>query len=373
MKKWFDIYFFRDLTKLAFFGAALIGIILLFFISPALSTPTALSIVVTLLFSPWVAGLERRGIGRSVAIIALFLIIGGSLIGLGIWLSNSGYLQWDTFREKAPRVFDSTVARLQDFENTFKAKYPFLKSINPTKGLITWGKQTGEWFIKNGASIVGEGLTWIFIVPLLSFVLLSQGPDIRRRFFQLIPNRYFESMFLVTHKIASALADYIRAKMLEAFIVGTITWLGLQIVGAPYPIVFGLIAGITNILPYIGPIIGSVPGLLVVLVDPSQSHLLWPILGVYTVANVIDSVFIFPVVVAKLVNLNPLILIAVVAVGQEYYGLIGMLISIPIATAVKVILQEIYDLIYESEPSVLGNHLDNHGPKIVRSAPNLRV
>jgi putative permease len=137
----------------------------------------------------------------------------------------------------------------------------------------------------------------------------------------------------------------------------------LLVVQAPYAVLLGIVAGVTNILPYIGPIFGVIPPLLMVLVDPSLSHLLWPIIIVFVVANVIDNVFIFPVIVAKLVNLNPLILIAVVAVGQEYYGLIGMLISIPIAATIKVIIQEVYSLIYHNHPLQIrpGQRLRNVG------------
>jgi putative permease len=90
-----------------------------------------------------------------------------------------------------------------------------------------------------------------------------------------------------------------------------------------------------------------VPALLVALFDHSGQNLMFPVSIVYITANVIDTVVIFPIVVAKLVNLHPILLIAVVAIGQEYYGLTGMLVSIPIASAFKVIIGELYFALYE--------------------------
>jgi putative permease len=153
---------------------------------------------------------------------------------------------------------------------------------------------------------------------------------------------------MITTDIVNSISDYIRAKLIEAILVGTMVMVGLALVRAPYAVVLGVVAGVTNIVPYLGPILGAIPACLLVLFDQNQNTLVIPVLLVYVIANLIDTVVIFPLVVAKLVNLHPLILIAVVAVGQHYYGLVGMLISIPIATALKVVLLEIYMSVYES-------------------------
>jgi putative permease len=90
--------------------------------------------------------------------------------------------------------------------------------------------------------------------------------------------------------------------------------------------------------------------------DSSNPGLVWSVLLVYGIANAVDMLVIFPVVVAKLVNLHPLLLIAVVAIGQRYYGLVGMLISVPVAAAIKVIVQQIYFTVYEQRSHVKNIH-----------------
>ncbi|MGZ3699188.1 MAG: AI-2E family transporter, partial [Bdellovibrionota bacterium] len=162
------------------------------------------------------------------------------------------------------------------------------------------------------------------------------------------------SFFIVSNEIADSISDYLRAKLVEATLVGVLTLGGMLIIGAPYAAVLAVFAGITNIIPYVGPLMGAVPGVLIASFDSTHPHLVWPVVIVYAAANIIDTFVIFPVVVAKLVNLHPLILIAVVAVGQTYYGLVGMLISIPIATAVKVMVGEIYSAVYEQRSSRRG-------------------
>jgi putative permease len=294
-----------------------------------------------MLVSPWVAALERQGYPRSWSILVLFIAI-GVVFGLGgLVFAKWVQKEFESFRSDIPTYFEIFVGKLQGYEHQIKQTYTFLSDVRFTESIMGWAKQTGSWFVSNSAGLAGDILTALFIVPILSFALLNEGRMIRKRFFQLIPNRFFESFFLVTYDITTALSDYLRAKLVEAGLVGLMCGVGLAIIGAPYAAVLAIVAGVTNILPYIGPILGAVPGILVVAFSASTNHLLVPVILVYVIANVIDNVVIFPVIVAKLVNLHPLILIAVVFVGQQYYGLVGMLIATPIAAAIKVILLEI--------------------------------
>jgi len=311
-----------------------------------LGTAFLLSFVFSILLSPWVSALERRGYKRGLALLIVFGVITAILGSLGYWAVSSLIDQWDAFSQSAPKYFDNTLHRLQDYEAELKTQYSVLRPLHTVKWLEALKKDTTQWFLSNGADVLGDLLTLLLLVPIVTIVMLKDGRGLRKRFYELVPNRFFETTFMVSHRISSSLGDYIRAKIIEAFLVGFITSIGLAAFHAPYALVLGVIASITNIIPYVGPVIGAVPGILMIAADPAHQHLLWPVVCVYLAANVIDTIVIFPLLVAKLVNLHPIILIAVVMVGQQYYGLIGMLISIPIATALKVIIQEIYYFVY---------------------------
>lgn len=343
---WQDANFRRDLVKLVCVLVAICGTSYLFVLNPALSTPTLFSIGVSMLLSPLVARLERRGYPRSLAIVVVFLTIGLSSVLVSFWAMQSGEIQWNSLKEKAPAYFDATIQKLKTYETGIKDRYPFLRAVNPVNSLVTWGKNTGHWFVSNGASLVGEILTWLFIVPLLTFFMLNDGPSLQKRFFQLVPNRYFEITFGVVNEITTSISDYLRAKMVEALLMAVMVTVGLALFDAPYAIVLGVVAGVTNIIPYLGPVLGAIPGLLIASLDTTTPNLIWLVLAVYLIANIIDSVLIFPVIVAKLVDLHPMILIVAVIIGQQYYGLIGMLISIPIASAIKVVMTQIYRAVY---------------------------
>lgn len=351
MAKPLDSSYRSDLLKFGCFLLTLTAAGVLFFGNPALSLPTLCAIVLATLFSPWVAWLERRGFSRSTSILILFLVMSSAGAAGGIVIARNWQTEWLTIQEKAPEYFANSVKGISRLEFKLKASYPFLRNINLAESLSNWGSHTGSWFADRLPGMMSRVLSCVFLVPILTFCFLSEGRSIRRRFFQLVPNRFFESVFIVTHGVGSALSNYLRAKLIEAFLVGSITGLGLWIIHSPYAIVLGIWSGVTNILPYIGPILGATPGIAIAALDAQGGGgAVWMTACVYGSANLIDSMLIFPGVVAKLVKLPPLVLIASVVLGQYYGGMLGMLVSIPIAGALKVVLSEVYVIVYGFVP-----------------------
>lgn len=336
----------RDLLRLFCFLTAIIAGALLFFGTPALSLPSLCSVALVTLLSPWITAMERRGFSRQWSILIVFAAI-ATVTTLGGWLvAKSWQAEWVDFQVNAPAYFSKVVQRLSGIETRLKTNHPLLKDINLAARLSAGGNNFGTWFEDKIPTVLGDIIGCLFLVPFLTYCLLSQGRSLRRKLFQLVPNRFFESVYIVTHGVMSALSDYLRAKMIEAFLVGAMTTFGLALIGSPYAVVLGFWAGITNIIPYIGPALGAAPGILIATMNPGHRGMIWEITSVYAIANLVDTLVIFPGIVAKLVDLNPLVLIASVVIGQYYYGIIGMLISIPIAAAIKVVLYEFYLIIY---------------------------
>lgn len=340
-------YFKRDLTKLIFLMLGILLVAAVFIFTPALFGPTLLSFVIALLVSPAVKILDRLGLPRWKALAIVFSGLSIVAVVSGVFGSKLLFRQMTSFKESAPEYFSKSVLRMREMEFNLKAQFPVLEAFHPTDKIMDYVETSGHWLMKNGPALFGDFITWLFLVPLITFLILKDGANIRRKFFTLVPNRFFEPVFMISSRIHHGISDYVRAKTLEAFLVFLMVSIGLVCIDMRYALLFGLIAGITNILPYIGPIIGAVPGILVVMFDPSLSHLFWPVIVVYLIANVIDTVVIFPVVVAKIVDLHPMILLSVVFVGGHFYGFLGMLFSIPIATSIKVVLQEVHAVVYQ--------------------------
>jgi len=190
-----------------------------------------------------------------------------------------------------------------------------------------------------------SGITFLVIVPLVLFFLLAEGRTIKRGLIEIIPNQYFEMVLNLLHRIDLQLGGYIRGMVLSVVIVSLLSMLGLRIIGLRDYLVVGTIAGVSNIIPYLGPLIGILAGTIAAILQ--YSTLGWatvlPVVIVFLVVQVMDNVFIQPVVVARSVNLHPLIVIFVVLVGSNMFGAVGMLLAVPLTAVIKVSVQTVYE------------------------------
>jgi predicted PurR-regulated permease PerM len=140
---------------------------------------------------------------------------------------------------------------------------------------------------------------------------------------------------------------WIRGQSLIALIVGVLTWLGLQVLGVPYALVIGLIAGVTNLIPYLGPVVGG-------LIAAISAAFVSPMLVVYTLAYIVvlqqlESMFLQPRVMSEQVNLHPVLVVFSLLVGASVGGLLGMLLAVPIAGAINAVFVYYFER-HTSEP-----------------------
>jgi predicted PurR-regulated permease PerM len=115
---------------------------------------------------------------------------------------------------------------------------------------------------------------------------------------------------------------------------------GLWIVDVQYFFVIGIFAGLANIVPYFGPVAGAIPALIVKSFESNDPMLLLPVIIVFLIVQLLDNILVKPIVVSKTMDLHPLIVLLVVVAGGELYGIVGMIVSIPIASMFIVIVSE---------------------------------
>jgi putative permease len=246
---------------------------------------------------------------------------------------------------------------LPKLENYLRTKYSFVKTevmqklnydikTNPVDKLIEFGQENTKQLFVVLPQIIGSMLEWGLMIPLFLFFILKDERKLRFLFIKIVPNNIVERTYYLYHQFNTKFGDYIFAKAIEAAIVGTIITAGLLIIGYPFAFLLGILAAITNILPYIGPILGFIPALVVGLVDQNPNTTLGAMIILYLVANIIDLALVFPVLVSKIVNLHPIIVVISVILGSQFGGVVGMIISIPMAAFIKLLFQEIYSELY---------------------------
>lgn len=303
--------------------------------------------LLSVLLSPVVDFLESKGFRRGWAILIVMILI-LALVGFSFSLIIPGII----------RTVEAMTSKLQSdviTEFSMKIEAFFEKNFNNaelarnvTARLNEIGvnllNSLGEFF-KN----VGAFLASMIIVPVITFFLIKDSRRFKRTIISKVPNKYFELSLNILQKVENQVGKYIQGQALDALIVGLLSTLGLFLINlrfdnpVPYFVFIGMLAGLANMIPYVGPVVGAIPALATaILNNPANLGLvlLWIII-MFAFVQAIDNAFVSPLVVSKSVNMHPLVVIVVVIIGGNIAGVIGMLFAVPLTGIIKVTLSQV--------------------------------
>lgn len=325
----------------------LIGIVLLFTIDNLLVS-FVLAFVINYLLAPLVSFFERKNIPRHVAILIPYFT-SGILIGVAIYLVLPLVTaQIASLEAQLPTYQRDLLALIGRIELRVKTVVN-LHDLNITQTANNWLIAKTAELSTVLPAIVSQSLTVALLAPFLAYFMLQDGRSVARGLLSMVPNNLFELVLNLHHQINDQMGGFIRARFLEAAIVGLVVWAGLAIIGFPYAPLLSIFAALTNLIPYIGPIIGAVPPVLIALISEdgaiysTMSVNLIVVTSIYFIAQLIDVLFIIPFVVARIVNLHPVTVILVIIIGAQFMGILGMVISIPVASVLKLTLTAVYN------------------------------
>jgi predicted PurR-regulated permease PerM len=238
--------------------------------------------------------------------------------------------------------------QIQDLQPELQKVFPKLGEVDLASTVSEKIQGAATEVLKETPALLGSvlsGITFVVIVPLVLFFFLAEGRAIKRAFIEMIPNKYFEMVLNLIYRIDQQLGGYVRGMVMSVVIISALSIFGLWSIGLRDYMVVGTIAGVANVIPYLGPLIGIIAGTVSALLQ--YSTLGWgtilPVIGVFLVIQLLDNIFVQPVVVARAVNLHPLVVIFVVLVGSQMFGAMGMLLAVPMTAVIKVAVQTIYE------------------------------
>jgi len=181
------------------------------------------------------------------------------------------------------------------------------------------------------------GAVDFFLILFLVFYLLYDFHLVRDQFVDLVPVKHRALAKELIGVLDANVGIFIRGSLIRCFAVGVITSIVLLILGMPYAMLLGLIAGVFNFILYIGPYIAAVPALLLSFSPLTPSPFL--IILVYVGIQVVDGMFLAPVVLGRIIKLRPITIIVSILVGGSLAGLLGMVLAVPLAGSARGILE----------------------------------
>ena len=305
-------------------------------------TVMIISALIAYILDPMASFFERKGLSRTSATTIIFLLIIAA-IGLIGWLLIPSLIR-ELFTIHGSISLSDTEQLAASIEKFILELFPF---INPSAfdlkvkiaGLI-------EAVTNESLSILANVVTLIStfaIIPFIVFFLLRDGRSMKKLFIAYVPNRYFEMTLNFLHKVDQQLGGYLRGQFIEAGVVGVLSVIALGILEVKYFTVIGLFAGLANLIPYVGPVAGAIPAIIISIVEGGQTVTVIYIVIAFALIQFIDNMFVQPMVLSRSVDLHPLVIVLAVLIGAQFFGLLGMLLAVPVAGIIKVTSRELYD------------------------------
>ena len=336
----------NEKVQLAFLFTVTIVLFGIFFCTSSLRPVTLLTLLNVLILSPVIRFLYSRKVPKTWAILLVYALLSLFFVFGVTRLIQAISQQWTGFIDSLPTLNLAILSKLDQLELKLKDLLGLELNLGFHESLVQLTSQIRTWALTHIPAIIANLASAALLVPIFSFFVLKDGEKFTQLYLALIPGRFASTATAVIEKISVALGTFLRAKIFEALLFGLMAYLGLLVINAPYAGLFALIAGLSNVIPYLGPFLGAAPPLLVYGFSATETGLFWPAVIMFSIINLIDNFLIFPVFVARIVNLTPLTLLVSVAVGQEYYGVIGMLLAVPLASILKIVFLELRPLIY---------------------------
>lgn len=310
---------------------------LLFKIKP-IFTPILIAIVLTYLLDPIVKFFEKK-IGRIGSIIIAFIAFLLFVILFFTSFIPMLVLQFKDFGQKVPDYLNSIEAGLLSYEKYYQRliKTEQLKEVldaitNELKNFVVLTAKKTPEFTKNLFKFLFD----FFIAILCSFYFLKDKERLKEGLFRIIPDKYSNELRLILEKASNSFSVFFKGQLVVAIIIAILCSIFLFIFKIEFALLLGLIVGLFNIIPYIGPLIGAIPVVLVAFFDSPWKALV--IIIILIVINWVEELVIRPQILGHGLGLHPLVIIFALIIGGFLFGMLGLIIAIPIAAFIQELI-----------------------------------
>ncbi|MDD4607110.1 MAG: AI-2E family transporter [Patescibacteria group bacterium] len=315
---------------------AIILIILFLYLVRDIVLILFVSVILASAVIPWVDKWQEKKIPRILTIVLIYLVLVGivSLVTILIIPAVGQQLTqlakaFPFYYEKVIGLFQNKPELLQEGAYNFQN---FLQSLSANMGVAT------KSLIDTIGSIMG-GLTSFVLILIITFYI-SVKKDSTKIFLELIvPQKYQVYTVQLVDKMQNKIGQWLKGQLFLCLIIGILSYVGLLIINVKYALLLALIAGIMEIIPFIGPTLGALPAILLAFMQSPLKALL--VLILYIVIQQLENNLIVPHVMKKAVGLNPIVTIIAIAIGAKLAGVLGAIIAVPVVASLSILVKDL--------------------------------
>jgi predicted PurR-regulated permease PerM len=336
--------------------STVVALVFLYFVRRVV-TPFFIAFALAYLLDPLVDRLESWKLNRTPAVVLLLVSFFVVVILLGIILIPLLRVQIQNLAENLPDYLSLVKSWIQPFledlagidrERIGKVLHDSMEKLGRvplelvgTAGGWVWGSITG--FVNTLFFVIN-----LVIIPVAMFYLLRDFDDIVAKIGRLIPPRFYTRTAEVVKEIDDVLSQFVRGQLMVATLMAVLYSVGLYMCGTPLSLLIGIMAGYANLVPYLGVVVGFLPAVALTFLQVQDWVPLIGVVAVFGIVQAIEGFLITPRVVGDKVGLHPVIIMIAVLIGAELFGILGILLAVPVAAILNVLMRRGVQMYRES-------------------------
>jgi predicted PurR-regulated permease PerM len=335
-------------NRLILVGIAILVLWWLFDQSRGALGPFIIALVLAYLMSPLVDMLSVR-LPRAVSILLVYVLLILAVWAFVAWVSPIIGHQTQELIDSFPQYRTTAEGWFQQFVNFYNSlpisaevRNSIEQSLRNALGVIGTALQTAVVGTIRAISSAMGFIVGLLIIPFWLFYVLKDKDRGINALNNMLPRSWRSDVWRILRIINGILSSYIRGQLLLGLVVGVAVTIAMIAVGAPYPLILGIISGFTEIIPVIGPVVGAVPGVLLAMFHPEGWFMVLKVLVVYIAVQQLENNLLVPKIQGDSVKLHPSIIMVSLVVGSQVGGFVGLVAAVPVAA----MLRDVYLYLY---------------------------
>lgn len=310
--------------------------------------PIILAGILYYLMNPVVDYLEKRKVPRLYSIIGLFVVVVALIVWGSFVIIPKIQEQTVSFISNFPQYIDTIDEKLTEILrdplfNQFREQLETAgdRFMSSAGDMIQDISKSTVQSLGSFVGAVATILVALLTMPFILFYLLKDGKQLAPYFVKFLPTRMRKPTLKVLSEMNSQVSSYIRGQLTVAFAVAIMFMIGFAIIGLDYAVTLGIIAGFLNLIPYLGSFLAMIPALFLAIV--AGPVMIIKVLVVFAAEQTIEGRLISPLVLGNQLSIHPVTILLVLLTSGKLFGIIGVILGIPVYAAAKVVITHIFE------------------------------
>ena len=351
--------------KALFWGLAALIIFIFIWLFRAVLTPFVLGVVIAYLLNPLVKRFSTKGVKRTTSSALLIFLFFAVVTTILVLISPIIAKESAELIEAMPTYLDKFFVQIQPYtiwlqermgDNYIEEAKAVIKN-NASKVLSISGGIAGG-LAAGGQAIVGLA-TLLAITPLVAFYMMREWPVVTQWVQDLIPRQNEKTFNSLMTQIDGKVAGFIRGQLSVAFLLGLIYAIALTVAGLNYGFLIGITAGVLSVIPMVGSTIGLLAAVIVAWFQSGELSYVGIIAAIFMVGQVLEGNVLSPKLLGDSVGLHPLWILFALMAGGSLFGIVGMLLAVPVAAVIGVLFGFVISEYKKSNLYSMGVALDD--------------